>query len=322
MVSVVIPVFNEREALRPLTEELIAALDRLGHDWEAVFVDDGSTDGSAELLEELVRGDSRLTLVRLRRNFGKSLALTAGFAHARGEQIVTLDADGQDDPAEIAGLLAKLEEGFDLVSGWKRDRRDPLSKRLPSRIFNGVTSALSGVRLHDFNCGLKAYRAAAAREIQLYGEMHRYVPVIGSYRGWAVAELPVNHRPRRHGRSKFGPERYLRGMLDLMTVLFLGRYRNRPLHLFGGLGLAMSTIGFGICLYMSLLKIIGGEAIGNRPLLLLGVVLLVVGVQVLSLGLISELIAASRAEQRGSQELSNQVSEVVRARAPERTPVG
>lgn len=319
MLSIVVPVYNEREALPRLATELAAACDGLGEPWEAVFVDDGSEDGSGELIRELAQQHAEFVLVRLRRNFGKSAALSAGLAQAGGERVVTLDADGQDDPAEIRRLLAKLDEGYDLVSGWKRERHDPLGRRLASRLFNRVTALLSGVRLHDFNCGLKAYRGAAARELRLYGELHRYVPVIGAFRGWRVAEVAVNHRPRRHGRSKFGPERYLRGMFDLMTVLFLGRYRQRPLHLFGGMGLAMLATGFVICAYLTVVKI-GGEPIGRRPLLLFGVLLLVVGVQLFSLGLISEMLASARADQPGPGAADYQVDEVIRAR--ERAELG
>src|SRR5439155_240693 len=207
-------------------------------------------------------GADNVRVVRLRRNFGKAAALVAGFDQARGETIVTLDGDLQDDPSEIPRLLAKLEEGFDLVSGWKTHRRDPLVRRLLSRLFNAVTSRFSGVRLHDMNCGLKAYRAEVVRGLRIYGELHRFIPVLAHYRGYRIAELPVNHRPREHGRSRYGPERYLRGFLDLLTVSFIGRYRHRPLHLFGGLGLALGAIGLGILVYLTVLKL-GGHAIGG-----------------------------------------------------------
>jgi glycosyltransferase involved in cell wall biosynthesis len=318
MLSLVIPVYNERESLPGLAEEIVSTCSSLGVEWEALFVDDGSTDDSPEVIRKLGTEQPRFGLVRLRRNFGKSAALLAGFAAARGDRIVTLDGDGQDDPAEIPRLLAKLDEGYSLVSGWKHTRQDPLRKRLPSRLFNWITARLSGVRLHDFNCGLKAYRGSAARELLLYGEMHRYVPVIGAQRGWRVTEVPVNHRARAHGRSKFGFERYLRGMFDLVTVLFLGRYRHRPLHLFGALGFAIFSVGLLTCLYLSYEKLVGGESIGDRPLLLLGVLALVVGVQILSLGLISELIAISHAEQRGARAAEYQVEEVRREGVGER----
>ena len=211
-----------------------------------------------------------------------------GFAEAQGDVVVTIDGDLQDDPAEIPRLLAKLEEGFDLVSGWKTKRRDPLTRRIPSRIFNVVTGRLSGLRLHDLNCGLKAYRADVVKGMPIYGELHRFIPVLAHYRGYRVAELPVNHRPREHGRSRYGMERYVRGFLDLLTVTFMGRYRHRPLHLFGGVGLLLGALGTIVLVYLTVLKLTG-EAIGHRPLLTLGVLLVVVGVQLLSLGLVSEL---------------------------------
>ena len=284
-----------------LFDELQAALEPLDQPWEAVFVDDGSTDGSFAALTRLHNAKDNVRVVRLRRNFGKAAALAAGFGQARGDAIVTIDADLQDDPAEIPRLLAKLDEGFDLVSGWKAHRRDPLSRRALSRIFNWVTSRVSGLRLHDMNCGLKAYRAEVVKELRLYGELHRFIPVLAHYRGHRIAELPVNHRPREHGRSRYGVERYLRGFLDLLTVSFIGRYRHRPLHLFGGLGLGLGAIGFAILVYLTVLKI-GGHAIGERPLLTLGVLLLVVGLQFFSLGLISELITSMHEERTGPRE--------------------
>ena len=218
--------------------------------------------------------------------------------------IATLDADGQDDPAELPRLLAKLDEGYDLVSGWKVRRRDPWRRRLVSRVFNAVTGWISGVRLHDMNCGFKAYRAEVVRGLPLYGELHRFIPVLAHERGFRVSEVPVNHRPREHGRSRYGIERYLRGFFDLITVTFMGRYRHRPLHLFGGLGLALGGIGFLICVYLTILWF-AGSAIGHRPLLTLGVLLVVVGMQFLSLGLIGEMITThheERALERGRDE--------------------
>jgi dolichol-phosphate mannosyltransferase len=213
--------------------------------------------------------------------------------------VVTIDADLQDDPAEIPRLLAKLDEGFDLVSGWKTQRRDPLRRRIPSKVFNGVVGRVSGVQLHDLNCGLKAYRAQVVRNLRIYGELHRFIPVLAHDRGYRVAELPVNHRPREHGKSRYGVERYLRGFLDFMTVWFMGRYRHRPLHLFGTLGLAMGAIGTAVLVYLTVLKL-SGEAIGHRPLLTLGVLLVVVGLQFFSLGLLSELITSHHEERTGA----------------------
>jgi len=301
VISVVVPVHEEERTVALLYDELQAALDPLEQPWEAVFVDDGSTDGSFSALTRLHNAHDNVRVVRLRRNFGKAAALAAGFANAQGEVVVTIDADLQDDPAEIPRLLAKLDEGFDLVSGWKTHRRDPITRRVPSKIFNWVTGRVSGLRLHDLNCGLKAYRAEVVRGLRLYGELHRFIPVLAHYRGYRVAELPVHHRPREHGRSRYGVERYLRGFLDLLTVSFIGRYRYRPLHLFGGLGLGLGALGFAILVYLTILKI-GGEAIGRRPLLILGVLLVVVGLQFFSLGLISELITSQHEERAGPRE--------------------
>jgi len=253
------------------------------------------SDGTFAALTRLHAESPAVRVVRLRRNFGKAAALAAGFAQVRGETVVTIDGDLQDDPAEIPRLLAKLDEGFDLVSGWKTRRRDPWSRRLPSRIFNGVVGRLSGIRLHDMNCGFKAYRVDVVRGLPLYGELHRFIPVLAHYRGYRIAELPVNHRPRAHGRSRYGVERYLRGFLDLLTVSFMGRYRHRPLHLFGGLGLVLGTVGIAVLVYLTVLRV-GGHGIGQRPLLTLGVLLVVVGLQFFSLGLIGELITSHHEE--------------------------
>jgi glycosyltransferase involved in cell wall biosynthesis len=301
VISVVVPVHEEERTLALLFDELQGALDPLGQPWEAVFVDDGSTDGSFAALTRLHDAHDNIRVVRLRRNFGKAAALAAGFANAQGDIVVTIDADLQDDPAEIPRLLAKLDEGFDLVSGWKAHRRDPITRRALSRIFNWVTGRVSGLRLHDLNCGLKAYRAEVVQGLRLYGELHRFIPVLAHYRGHRLAEVPVNHRPREHGRSRYGVERYLRGFLDLLTVSFIGRYRYRPLHLFGGLGLGLGALGLAVLVYLTVLKI-GGEAIGRRPLLILGVLLVVVGLQFFSLGLISELITSQHEERAGPRE--------------------
>jgi dolichol-phosphate mannosyltransferase len=305
VISVVVPVHNEERSVALLYDELRSALEPLEQEWEAIFVDDGSTDGSFAALTRLHAAAENVRVVRLRRNFGKAAALVAGFDQTRGDTIVTLDGDLQDDPAEIPRLLAKLDEGFDLVTGWKTHRRDPLSRRVGSRIFNAVTGRFSGVRLHDMNCGLKAYRADVVRGLRIYGELHRFIPVLAHYRGYRIAELPVNHRPREHGRSRYGVERYLRGFLDLLTVSFMGRYRHRPLHLFGGLGLCLGLVGTAILVYLTVVKLTG-HAIGQRPLLTLGVLLVVVGMQFFSLGLISEMITShheERAAERDRAEL-------------------
>ncbi len=305
MISVVVPVHDEERSVALLYDELRSALEPLHDPWEVIFVDDGSTDGTFSALTRLHNSEQNVRVVRLRRNFGKATALVAGFDQARGETVVTIDGDLQDDPAEIPRLLAKLDEGFDLVTGWKTHRRDPISRRLLSRIFNRVTSAFSGVRLHDMNCGLKAYRKEVVHGLRLYGELHRFIPVLAHYRGFRIAELPVNHRPREHGRSRYGVERYLRGFLDLLTVSFIGRYGHRPLHLFGGLGLLLGAIGSAILIYLTVVKALG-HAIGQRPLLLLGVLLVVIGMQFFSLGLISEMITShheERVQERDRAEL-------------------
>jgi glycosyltransferase involved in cell wall biosynthesis len=317
--SIVVPALNESDALPDLLGEIEAACAPLGRTWEALVVDDGSTDGSFELVEELARDRDWLRGVRLRRNFGKSAALATGFAHAAGDVIVTIDGDGQDDPADIPHLLEALEEGADLVSGWKRERRDPLPRRLASRFFNLVTSRSAGLDLHDMNCGLKAYRGECARSLEVYGELHRFIPVLASQQGWTVTELPVNHRSRPHGRSRFGIERYVRGALDLLTVSFLGRYQHRPLHLFGGIGLALTLAGFAISIYLTILWL-GGAAIGDRPLLFLGVLLIVVGVQFLTFGLLGQLLVVARRDRVSPRPDEPRVERVLAGRGSPALP--
>jgi glycosyltransferase involved in cell wall biosynthesis len=299
-VSVVVPLLNEEPSLAALYDELAGVL---GEDerWEVVFVDDGSRDGSYAELVRLHAEHDNVQVVRLRRNFGKAAALSVGFERARGDLIVTLDADLQDNPAEIPRLLAKLDEGFDLVSGWKRDRQDPLSRRLVSRIYNRTTSLITGVHLHDMNCGLKAYRAEVVRSLHIYGDLHRFVPVLADQRGYRVAEIVVDHRPRSHGRSRYGFERYLRGLFDLLTVTFLGRYRYRPLHFFGGIGLASGFLGGTILLYLTGVKL-AGHAIGGRPLLVLGVLLVIVGLQFVSIGLVGEMVTNLNEEKASTKD--------------------
>jgi glycosyltransferase involved in cell wall biosynthesis len=311
VISVVVPVRDEELSVAELYAQLDAALDPVGP-WEVVFVDDGSADGTFPTLARLHDEHRNVRVVRLRRNQGKATALDAGFLECTGEIVVTIDGDLQDDPAGIPNLIAKLAEGFDLVCGWKTDRRDPLTRRIPSRIFNGVAGRMSGVRLHDMNCGLKAMRGEVAREIRLYGELHRFIPVLAHERGFRVTEIPVNHRPRAHGSSRYGMERYLRGFLDLLTVSFIGRYRRRPLHLFGGAGLILALVGFLVLSYLTIVKLTG-QAIGGRPLLTLGVLLIVVGIQLLSLGLISELLTRDSIEaDRATGRSERLVDEVLR----------
>ncbi|MCB9477029.1 MAG: glycosyltransferase family 2 protein [Deltaproteobacteria bacterium] len=289
--SIVIPCFNERESLPELFRQLTAVLERTKRSYEILMVDDGSSDGTWDYVAEAHEDDERIRGIRFRRNFGKSAALTAGFAEARGDVVITLDADLQDDPDEIPRFLELIDEGVDMVTGWKQNRQDPLEKTLPSRLFNRVTSRLTGLDLHDFNCGFKGYRRAVIDEIRVQGDMHRFIPVLAHQQGFAIAELPVKHNPRRHGKSKYGFERYLRGATDLVTIIFLTKYAQRPGHLFGGGGLLLGGAGFAICLYMAILWFLGFRPIGNRPLLLLGILLLIMGVQFVSIGLIGEMLS-------------------------------
>jgi glycosyltransferase involved in cell wall biosynthesis len=295
--SVVVPLFNEKESLRELAEKLLGEFGRGGWSGEVLFVDDGSRDGSFGVIEELAAGDPRVRAIRFRSNFGKAAALSAGFREARGRIVITMDADLQDDPAEIPRLVAEIEKGFDVVSGWKRKRRDPWTKTVPSRIFNRVTATLTGIPIHDFNCGLKAYRGEVVREIDVYGELHRYIPALAAWKGFRIGEIEVTHHARRHGRSKYGARRFLSGFLDLLTVMLLTKYTPKPLHLFGFVGTALGVVGFLISVYMVTLKLRFGNIQGRVPLLSLGVLLVIMGMQFLSTGLLAEMIASNRAAQ-------------------------
>ena len=289
-ISVVIPLLNEADSLRELYERIDGALRPLGRRWEVIFINDGSTDSSMDILRSLHEENENVTVLAFGRNLGKSAALSVGFKEATGDFVFTMDADLQDDPAELPGMLEVMESGYDLVSGWKKDRKDPLSKRLPSKLYNAVTGRLSGVRIHDMNCGLKLYRRQVVKTISVYGELHRYTPVLAQWSGFTVTEVPVKHHAREYGRSKFGAERFLRGFFDLLTVLFLRRYVTRPLHLFGMLGALLFSGGFLAGLYLTVLKLMG-QAIGRRPLLTLAILLMVVGVQFISFGLLGEMVA-------------------------------
>jgi glycosyltransferase involved in cell wall biosynthesis len=289
-VSVIIPVLNEADTVMELAQRVAEVLDRLGRRFEIVFVDDGSADETRQKVKLAHELDERVKLVSLRRNFGKAAALCAGFDYSHGELLITMDGDLQDDPDEIPRFLEKLEtENLDLVSGWKQQRQDPVSKRYPSRLFNWVTRKLAHVDLHDFNCGYKAYRREVVDEIALYGELHRYIPVLASRRGFTLGELSVVHHPRKHGTSKYGWDRFYKGLLDLITVLFITKYTRRPLHLFGMIGVSSLAVGLGINLYLAILWL-SGQTLSNRPLLLLGVLLMLLGIQVLTTGLIGEMI--------------------------------
>ncbi len=288
-ISVVIPVLDEEGTIEELSERIATALDGIGKSFEIVFVDDGSTDSTPQRVATAHEVDPRVKFVRLRRNFGKAAALCAGFEASSGAIVITMDGDLQDEPREIPRFLEKLDEGFDLVSGWKKHRKDPVNKRWPSKLFNWATRRLAQVDLHDFNCGFKAYRREVLDQIALYGELHRYIPVLASRRGFRVGELAVEHHPRTSGVSKYGWDRYYKGLLDLITVLFITKYTRRPLHLFGAIGLGCVGVGFVINAYLAIRWSLG-ESLSNRPLLLLGVLLMLVGIQVLTTGLIGEMI--------------------------------
>ncbi|NLW19359.1 MAG: glycosyltransferase family 2 protein [Candidatus Cloacimonetes bacterium] len=288
LLSFVIPVLNEVDSIRLLTGQI---LENCGsHDYEIIFIDDGSRDGSFEVMEALAAQDPRIKIIKFRRNFGKAAALQHGFKLAKGEVVVTLDADLQDDPQEIPKFLAKLDEGWDLVSGWKQKRLDPLHKVIPSRFFNWVTGRVFRLKLRDYNSGFKAYRGELVKELNIYGEMHRYIPALANSLGYRITEIPVQHRKRQFGRSKYGFERYLRGFFDLLTVKMVTQYVKSPLYLFGRIGLVSALLGSAIMIWMAVLKLFYGVPISNRLPLFLGITLILGGLQFLSLGLISELI--------------------------------
>ncbi len=290
-VSVVVPIYNEEESIPHLYQRLTEALEELGKPYEIIAADDGSRDQSFVLLSEIAARDSRWHVVRFRRNFGQTAAFSAGFDRARAPVVITIDADLQNDPKDIGKLLNKIDQGFDVVSGWRERRQDPfLNRRLPSIIANRLISWATGVYLHDYGCSLKAYRTDVVRGIRLYGELHRFIPAIASWQGIAVAEIPVNHEARRFGSSKYGISRTLRVILDLLTVRFLLSYGTRPMQIFGLIGLIATMLGILIGVYLSWIKIMYGAAIADRPLLLLAVLMIVLGVQFISMGLIGELI--------------------------------
>jgi glycosyltransferase involved in cell wall biosynthesis len=293
-VSVVVPLLNEADSLKELHQQLRTALSRLNTRYELLFVDDGSTDKSYQVLRDLKRVDNRVKIIRLRRNYGKSAALSVGFEKALGNIIITMDADLQDDPAEIPSLVRRLNEGYDLVSGWKKTRRDPLTKTIPSRFFNFVTGLMTGIRIHDFNCGFKVYRKEVVKTVKVYGELHRYIPVLAHWEGFRVGELIVNHRPRKYGKTKFGLGRFWKGFLDLLTVLFTTRYLRRPLHLFGFWGMMFVLAGVVIDGWLVVEWFLGLTALSNRPLFLGGILLIIVGIQMISIGLLGEMITRTR----------------------------
>ena len=292
-ISIVIPLYNEQDSLQELTDNIVQALSPIEKEYELLFIDDGSTDDSCRVLKEIKKTTPQVKIIRLRKNFGKSAALAEGFKKAKGKLVFTMDADMQDDPTEIPKMIKKLEEGYDLISGWKKKRNDPLNKTIPSKFFNLITRMLTGIKIHDFNCGFKLYKNEVIKTIPVYGELHRYLPVLAHWQGFKVGEIDVRHHARKHGKSKFGTRRLFNGFFDLLTVLFITRYRHKPLHLFGFIGLLFIFLGFLISIYLTI-QWFQGLGIGQRPLLFLGILLLIVGVQSFSLGLIGEMLTSQR----------------------------
>jgi len=305
MVSVVIPLFNENESISDLYIEICDALSSYDN-WEIIFVDDGSSDGSKEKIIEIISKDSRSKLISFYRNFGKSAALSEGFKYSKGDIIITMDADLQDDPAEISNLITKINEGYDLVSGWKKVRHDPWTKTFPSIIFNFVTRLLTGVKIHDFNCGLKAYRSSVVKSIEIFGGRHRYIPALAGQKNFSVSEIVVNHRPRKYGETKYGGSRIFHGFFDLLTILFLNKYTQHPLHFFGMIGLTTFSAGTFTELVVLYYKFFLGEPFAKHiALLLLGVILIFIGIQFFSIGLLGEMMA------RYSQRKEDRVKEII-----------
>ena len=297
MISIVIPLLNEEGNLKLLHQKIVDTLTTTEHSYEIIFINDGSTDGSGQILEELYNNNpDTVRVINFRQNFGKTAGLTAGFGHCRGDVIVTMDADLQDDPAEIPAMLDKLNEGFDLVAAWRFERQDPVDKTWPSRIFNWAVSTFSGLHLHDFNCGFKMYRRAVTDQIPLYSDFHRFIPVLAAKRGFRVTEIPVQHHPRHSGVSKYGAGRAIRGLMDFVTVLFLTNYLKTPLRLFGSIGLIMFGLGILIELYLMILwfltafGIYVSDPIGTRPLFTVGILAMILGIQLFSIGLLGEML--------------------------------
>ena len=289
-ISIIIPAYNEAESLPALRDEIFEVMKNITDNYEIIIVDDGSDDKTLEVIENLFKEDrDHIIGINLQTNFGKAAALEVGFRQARGKIIITMDADLQDDPKEIPNFITKINEGYDLVSGWKQNRQDSFIKNTSSKFFNFVTSLFSKIRLHDFNCGFKAYRKKVTKSLDLYGQMHRYIPVIVGNQGYKITEIPVHHRQRKYGRSKYGPVRFLNGFLDLLTVMVLTRYFKRPAHFFGGLGTLAFGAGFIIGMYVTYLRFVYGSIQGRLPLFIAGILLIMVGIQLISLGLIGEM---------------------------------
>jgi len=296
-ISILIPLFNEQESITELYHKLTAVFDSYKKSYEIIFIDDGSRDRSFETLAKLYREDQHVRVFQFRQNYGKSAALACGFEQARGQYVITMDADLQDDPAEIPSLINKINDGFDLVSGWKKKRHDPVMKRLTSKFFNRVTSFFSGIKLHDFNCGLKAYRCEVVKSLQLYGQLHRFIPVLAHWQGFCVGEKVVTHHARKFGKTKFGFSRFTAGLFDLFTVIFLHKFKKRPLHLFGSIGLVLFFAGLMMNLILTYERIFANRYLSNRPLLFLAVLLVIVGIQFISIGLLGEMITETQKRQ-------------------------
>jgi glycosyltransferase involved in cell wall biosynthesis len=299
LLSIVIPCYNEEKSIQLLYKKIIENIDFY---YEIIFIDDGSTDHSLDIINTLCDQDSNVHIIALRKNCGKSNSLNIGFNHCKGDVVITMDADLQDDPVEIKNFVAKLNEGYDMVSGWKYHRNDPLEKRIPSKLFNKIISLISGVKLHDFNCGFKAYRKEVIQTLNLYSDFHRLIPVLANRYGFRIAEIKVHHNKREFGKSKYGIERYLKGLFDAMTVTFLIRYYERPLHFFGKIGILSSLSGFIICFYLTILKF-QGQPISNKPMLMLGILLIIVGIQIISIGLLGNIFVESNRD--NGQKLQN-----------------
>lgn len=301
-ISFVIPVFNEEESLKILYKEILENIS--DNDYEIIFIDDGSSDNSFHVMQLLASEDTQVKIIKFRRNFGKAAALQIGFEKCCGDVIFTMDADLQDNPVEIPNFLAKIDEGYDLVSGWKKKRHDPISKTLPSKLFNKVTSASFKLKLHDYNCGFKAYKKEVVKEIDIYGDMHRYIPALVHAKGFKIAEISVEHRAREFGKSKYGVERYLRGFLDLLTVKLVTSFTNSPLYLFGRIGINTTIIGILIGIYLTISKYVFAQNLSNRPLLFLSILLIMVGLQFFSIGLLGELMVNQTRKQNSNDLIS------------------